>query len=195
MKRATTACLLTAALLITPLLAAPAEARHDAGFSVGGWFSIGGVDFSLVFGARGHERPGYYYRTDPRFGHRGHRCTDRCYRDRGYGYHALDCPLVGYHMDRFRQRPHLLFRGYAPAPSWRGDYYGDGGHRSWSRADRDRYYDRHRRNGHDRRHDDRYDRRGRDRRHDDRYRGRGRGRGHDRHRHDQSCGCGWRHRH
>jgi hypothetical protein len=94
--------------------------------------------------------------------------------------------VVGHHMERFHQRPNLLFRGYAPAPYWRGDYYGDS--RSWDHRERDRYYDRYGR-GHDDhgRYDrDRYDRR--DRR--DRYRDRGRRRGHSRHRHDASCGYG-----
>jgi hypothetical protein len=195
MKRAVTTCVLTTALLITPLLAMPAEASHDRGFGVGAWFAIGGIDFSIVFGSRGGH-PGYYYRTDDRFGYRGHRCTDRCYRDRGYGYHSLDCPMVGYHLDRYHQRPHLLFRGYAPAPWYRGSYYGDG-HRGWDRGDRDRYYERHHRGHHDRydRHD-RYDHRDRrydrhDRR-DRRGRGwdRGRGRGHAKHRHSASCGHG-----
>lgn len=196
MKRAVTTCALTAALLVTPLLALPAEAHpRDSGFSIGGWFAVGGVHFSLVFGARGHGHPDYYYRTHDRFGYRGHRCTDRCYLDRRYAYHSIDCPVVGYHFDRFRQRPHLLFRGYAPAPFWHGAYYGDGPHRSWSRHDRDRYwgrYDRH----------DRWDRPDRDHRWErdrDRDRGRhdrhrGRGRGHDRHRHDDRCGHDWRHR-
>ena len=200
MQRIVTASLLTTALLITPLLAAPAEARHDSGFSVGGWFSIGGIHFSLVFGSRGGH-PDYYYRTDDRFQYRGHRCTDRCYRDRGYSYHSLDCPVVGYHMDRYHQRPHMLFRGYAPAPFWRGAFYGDG-HGSWGHHDRDRYYDR-RYGRYDRhgRYDryDRYDRHGRYDRHDrGRHRGRhdrhrGRGRGHHEHRHDAYCGHDWRH--
>lgn len=197
MKRAVTTCALTATLLIAPLLAAPAEARHDHGPSVGAWFSVGGLHFSLVFGARGNGYPGYYYRTADHFSYRGHRCTDRCYRDRRYAYHSFDCPLVAVHLDRFHQRPHMLFRGYAPAPYWRGEYYGDGRHGSWARHDRDRYYDRnhHRYDRYDRydRRDrrDRYERRDRyDRRHD-RYRGRGRG--HDRHRHDDSCRHGRRH--
>lgn len=189
MNRAVTTWVLTTALLLTPVLAAPAEASHDAGLRASAWFSIGGVDFSLVFGARGGH-PDYYYRTDHRFGYRGHRCTDRCYRDRGYAYHSIDCPMVGYHMDRYRQRPHLLFRGYAPAPWWRGAYYGDGHGRSWHRGDRDRYYDRHYHRGHHDRHD-RYDRdRRHDRRHRDRGWDRGRGRGHAKHRHNAHCGHG-----
>lgn len=186
MKRAVTTCLLTTALLITPLLAMPAEADHNDGFGAGAWFSIGGIDFSIVFGSRGGH-PGYYYRTDDRFGYRDHRCTDRCYRDRGYSYHALECPMVGYHMDRYHQRPHLLFRWHAPAPVWRGHFYGDADHRGWGRQARDHYYDRHY-DRHDRhyrydRHDRRWDR------HDRRDRGH-RGRGHAKHRHSASCGHG-----
>ena len=197
MKRAVTTFVVTAALLVTPLFTTPAAADHDAGFRASAWFGIGGIDFSIVFGSRGGH-PGYYYRTDDRFGHRGHRCTDRCYRDRGYGYHSLDCPMVGYHMDRYHQRPHMLFRGYAPAPWYRGAYYGDGHGRSWDRHDRDRYYERHYRHGHYDRHD-RYDRRHdrRDRRYDrrdhrnrNRHRGWDRGRGHAQHRHDAHCGHG-----
>lgn len=183
---------LTTLLLVLPAAAAPARAGHS-GWSVGAGFHIGGVQFSLAFGGHDHHRPGYYYRTDHRLRYRGHRCTDRCFRDGGYAYHAPSCSLVAAHFDHHRVAPVVLFDRYAPPPVWRGHYYED--HRPPYRYDRhDRYdrehrYDRYdrfdRHDRYDRRHDrrdryyDRHDRRHwKDRRHDGH---RGRGRGHEKH--------------
>ncbi len=125
MSRVIVSTLLVAALFLTPALAQPAEAQVVGGLSVGGWFSIGGVHFSLAFGAPIYGgRPGYYYRTPASFGVPGVYCTDRCFRQGGYVYHDPDCPVVQSYFGRYGVEPDVLFQGYAPPPIWGGAYYG-----------------------------------------------------------------------
>ncbi len=175
--------LLISVLFITPALARPAEAQAIGGLSVGGWFSVGNVDFSLVFGAPVYGRaPDYYYRAPAWFAPAA--CADS-FREGGYVYFDPGCPEVRAYFARYHQRPELLFEGYAPPPVWRGRYYGDrddgyrygrryGYDRIWSRSDRKQYYERHAVAR-----PEPYRDRG------DRYRGRGyRGRGHDGRDHD-----------
>lgn len=147
MSRTLVALVLVPTLFLLPALAQPAEA-HGGGFSAGGWFSVGGVSFSLVFGAPVYGGPpGYYYRTPARFDYPGVHCTDRCFIRDGYAYHDPGCPVLGRYLARYHQRPYLLFEGYAPPPVWRGQFYGDGYYGGYDRYDRYGGYDRY--NGYD----------------------------------------------
>ncbi len=146
MSRSLIAVVLVPVLFLLPALAQPAVA-HGGGFSLGGWFSVGGVSFSLVFGAPSYGGPpGYYYRTPASFGVRGIRCTDRCFRRGGYVYHDPSCPVVGRYFDRYGVQPGPLFEGYAPPPVWGGAYYDEGyyGGVYGNRYDRYNRYDRNR---------------------------------------------------
>ncbi len=160
MRRTLTSIVLVSALFLAPALAQPAAAQVYGGFSVGGWFRIGGVSFSQVYGApTATARPGYYYRTPAGYGYLGTPCRES-FRQGGYIYYDPSCQAVTRYFDLHHQRHGLLFEGYAPPPVWRGQFYGDryngsGNYdrnrrrgdrdygRSWSRSDRKRYYERY----------------------------------------------------
>lgn len=101
-------------LALTP--AAPAEA---GGWSVGGFFSVGGLDLAIWHNP-GYYSEGYYYRALEPVSYHGYECSDRCYRRNNYTYHWADCPVIQYHFHRY---------GFSPLPyldhaysSW--GYYG-----------------------------------------------------------------------
>ena len=163
MRRTLTTIILVSALFLIPALAQPAAAQVYGSFSIGGWFRIGGVSFSLVFGAPFEgAQPGYYYRTPADYGFLGPPCRGT-FRQGGYIYYDPTCPTVEGFLARHHQRPELLFEGFAPPPVWRGRFYGSrydrngrydrapryrgrgqrGYERDWSRSDRKQYYERH----------------------------------------------------
>ena len=198
MRRTLTTIILVSALFLVPAMAQPAAAQVYGGFSVGGWFRIGGVSFSLVFGAPVEgAQPGYYYRTPAEYGFLGPPCRGT-FREGGYIYYDPTCPTMEGFLARHHQRPELLFEGFAPPPVWRGQFYGSRYDRS-GRYDRDGRYDRYRGRG-ERRYDrswsrnDRksyYERHGLSRREHHRGRvDRDRGRGHGNSRHREGRGRG-----
>jgi hypothetical protein len=146
-------------------------------WSVGSVFSVGGLDFALVFGRPGGlYGDGQYYRTREPLHYRGYSCHNGCSFRAGYHYHHRDCSVLRHH---FRRNRFLPDRFLSSSPWAYGGIGRWDGHRRDYRHD-DRYrYDRYR---HDRRsyddfrgeryryESDRYDRNRYDRdryRHDD----------------------------
>lgn len=124
MKRTLTSTLFILALLLAPALAQPALAQVYGGLSVGGWFRVGPVSLSLVFGApSANAAPGYYYRMPVRYGYLMPPCQDAV-RLGPYIYYDASCSAMDSFLGYYNQRPDLLFRAYAPPPLWRGVYYG-----------------------------------------------------------------------
>lgn len=127
-------------MFLAPGLSRPAEARD---WSAGANFSVGPIAFSLVFGAHGRYRPGYYWRTTEGLSYRGLRCSERCFTERKRHFHHDSCPLLHHHLRIHRSSAADLFHGHAPRPYWEGRHYKSSspyGERSW-RERRHRHHD------------------------------------------------------
>ena len=109
---------LAIAVLIVGAMIAPGlvpQARADAWLSIGTGFHIGPAHISLVFGQPfARFARGYYYRYDRPIAYAGVHCTDRCFRQGGYYYHADSCPVVRAHFRRYNVDPYSTFSRYAP---------------------------------------------------------------------------------
>ncbi len=169
---------IAASLMLAPgLLQTPAEAGIS--WSIGSVFSVGGLDFALVFGSPyGFYGDAHFYRTHRPLRYHGYSCHGACSYRAGYYYHHPNCSIVRHHFRRHSFHPDRYWRG-APWHYGRGLYWDR--HRHHHRYDRHRYdrfrydkhrYDRHRGHRHryyrDHDHDsdsdsDRYDRRRRGR--------------------------------
>jgi hypothetical protein len=133
------------AMSIPILLPAPAEA--GVSWSIGSVFSVGGLDFSLVFGRPyGLYGDGYYYRTHRPIHYHGYNCHGGCSYRAGYYYHHPNCSVVRHHFRRHSFHPDSYWAGvpWYYGGSVRYDRYRHD-YRRYKRHHYDKYpYDRHR---------------------------------------------------
>lgn len=131
-------------------------------WSVGTGFSVGGLDFNVVFGVPfGYFAEQTFYRTHRSLHYAGYRCHGACSFHDGYYYHHRDCPLIGHHFRSYGYAPgadwwitpRLYDRGWRSSTSYRSYRYRYDPYR-YDRYRYDRYRDH--RSRYDRRYSDRY---------------------------------------
>ncbi len=135
MRRLFQAVTLAAVAVTLPQAGLVAPAEAGLGWTVGGTFSVGGLDFAVVYdrpsGTYRPYAPATYYRVHRPLRYRGYSCHSSCSYRAGSYYHHADCPLVRHHFRRHRYYPER-----APAAVYPAGY----GHRYYDRGHSHRFY-------------------------------------------------------